>query len=346
MSLRIKNILYSILLIGSVFVVWLIRKSADAPEPVSITGETMGTSYSVKYFDEDHRNFKPAIDSLLQVFNESLSTYIPTSEISTFNQGHGFSFQLPYFLPVLEQSKKMVAATDGAFDPTVMPLVNAWGFGPDRFESVDTLAVEQALARVGFEKIKFNSDSVWKVIDGAQLDFSAIAKGYGVDVVSDFLQSKGIENVFVEIGGEVKVKGRNLQFDRRWEIAILDPNSTYVQTLVFAYAQLENQAVATSGNYFNYRESNGIKYSHSLNPKSGYPIKHQILSATIFAEDCMTADAWATAAMVMGHEKLIALLDRHPEIKVMLLYTSNTGAIASYLSPGLEPHINFNLPKK
>jgi thiamine biosynthesis lipoprotein len=116
--------------------------------------------------------------------------------------------------------------------------------------------------------------------------------------------------------------------------------------LVFAYAQLENRAVATSGNYFNYRESNGIKYSHSLNPKSGYPIKHQILSATIFADDCMTADGWATAAMVMGHEKMIALLDQHPEIKAMLLYTSNTGEIESFISSELGPVIKINPTKK
>ncbi len=345
MSIRAKNILYSILLIGSVYVVWLVRKSKK-PEPVAFTGQTMGTTYSVIYFDDEKRDLQSSVDSLLLVFNESLSTYIPTSEISRFNTGSAYKFQLPYFFPVLERSKQIVEATDGAFDPTVMPLVNAWGFGPDKFESVDTAKVESALALVGFERIQFNSDSVWKTNDGVQLDFSAIAKGYGVDVVSDFLVLKGIDNLFVEIGGEVIAKGKNLKSDRLWEIAILDPNYTYVQPLSFAYAQVDNQAVATSGNYFNYRESNGIKYSHSLNPKTGYPAKQQILSATIFADDCMTADAWATAAMVMGHEKMIELLNQHQEIKAFLLYSSNTGAIASFISPGLHTNIKINSTAK
>lgn len=342
MSLRTKNILYSILLIGAVYIVWLVRNSETHPDPIAFKGQTMGTNYSVIYFDDEERDLQASVDSLLLVFNESLSTYIATSEISRFNTGSSFKFQLPYFFPVLERSKQIVQATDGAFDPTVMPLVNAWGFGPDKFESVDTAKVESALALVGFERIQFNKDSVWKTNDGVQLDFSAIAKGYGVDVVSNFLGSKGIDNVFVEIGGEVITKGRNLKSDRLWEIAILDPNSTYVQPLSFAFAQVNNQAVATSGNYFNYRESNGIKYSHSLNPKTGYPIKHKILSATIFAKDCMTADAWATAAMVMGHEKFIEVLHQHQEIKAFLLYSSNTGAIESYISPGLHANIKIN----
>lgn len=343
MSLRTKNILYSILLIGSVYIVWLVRESKSTPEPISFTGETMGTSYSIKYFDEQQRDFQISIDSLLVAFNESLSTYITTSEISRFNQeSRGFKYQSPYFLPVLEKSKYLVGATGGAFDPTVMPLVNAWGFGPDKFEKVDTLEVEKALSLVGFERIQFNSDSVWKSKPGVELDFSAIAKGYGVDIVAAFIQAKGIENLFVEIGGEVVAKGKNLQAGRPWEIAILDPNSTYIQPLVFAYSRVENRAVATSGNYFNFRESNGIKYSHTLNPKTGYPVQHKILSATIFADDCMTADGWATAAMVLGHEKMIELLGQHPDIKVFLLYSSNTGVIETYSSPGLESTITIN----
>ncbi len=298
----------------------------------------MGTSYHITYFDHDERNLKQQIDSLLEVFNESLNTYRKDSEITEFNTGSTFKFQLPFFLPVLEQSSEIYNLSDGAFDPTVMPLVNAWGFGPGKRINPDTLQIDSIMQFVGFDKINYNRDSIWKVDNRAQLDFSAIAKGYGVDMVSAYIQSKGISNLFVEIGGEVYARGENLKLKQQWEVGILDPNSSYDNQTYKAYAQLRDRAMATSGNYFNYYEENGVKYSHTINPATGYTIRHNLLSATVFASDCMTADAWATALMVMGEKKSIEKLNKHLDIDAVLIYSSEDG-IKTYVTPGIKSFI-------
>ena len=206
MTNRAKNILYSILIFVLVYGVFKYRQWNN-DEPIEVDGSTMGTTYHIIYFDDDARNFKSSIDSLLAVFNQSLSTYIGDSEISAFNEGNSFEFNLPYFLPVLEKSRAIERTSGGAFDPTVLPLVNAWGFGQGKKIKLDSLLLDSIMQFVGLEKVKFNADSVWKEDPRVQLDFSAIAKGYGVDVVLEFLKSKGVTNMFVEIGGEVSTWG-------------------------------------------------------------------------------------------------------------------------------------------
>ena len=174
------------------------------------------------------RDLKPEIDSLLESFNQSLSTYIPESEISRFNADTVFYFDLPFFLPVLKESKRIFNATGGAFDPTVMPLVRAWGFGPDKPELPDSSKIDSLLEFIGFEKISFDENKVVKSFRGVELDLSAVAKGYAVDVVAELLTDKGIENYFIEIGGEVICKGVN---DRggTWKVGIEDPTIEIVE---------------------------------------------------------------------------------------------------------------------
>ena len=324
MTNRAKNILYSILIFVLVYGVFKYRQWNN-DEPIEVDGSTMGTTYHIIYFDDDARNFKSSIDSLLAVFNQSLSTYIGDSEISAFNEGNSFEFNLPYFLPVLEKSRAIERTSGGAFDPTVMPLVNAWGFGPGKKIKLDSLLLDSIMQFVGLEKVKFNADSVWKEDPRVQLDFSAIAKGYGVDVVLEFLKSKGVTNMFVEIGGEVSTRGQNIKLEKPWEVGILDPNSTYESQSFMAYAQLRDMAMATSGNYFNFYEENGIKYSHTIDPSTGYTIQHQLLSASVFAPDCMTADGWATALMVIGHEKAIEKLSNLDDVEAFLIYSTDEG---------------------
>lgn len=340
MSPRWKNIIYSLILITTVFIVWKYRQS-KIEAPVQIEGQTMGTTYHITYFDAKQRNLKDQIDSVLIVFNNSLNTYLPNSEITGFNTGRSLKFRLPFFLPVLEKSKEITEASAGAFDPTVMPLVNAWGFGPGKKMSPDSVQIDSIKEFVGFNKIHFNADSLWKDDNRVQLDFSAIAKGYGVDVVANFIKSQGIENVFVEIGGEITTSGKNLKLDRPWEAGILDPNSTYADQSYKAYVMLKNKAMATSGNYFNYYEENGKKYSHTIDPASGYTIQQEILSASVFAEDCMTADGWATACMVMGHKKAIEVLKNHPELDAFLIYTEGD-KVASFATEGIKPLLKIN----
>lgn len=305
----------------------------------------MGTTFHITYYDEANRNFKSSIDSLLVVFSQSLSTYIKGSEITEFNNGNAFHFKLPYFLPVLQKSVGIAQESDGAFDPTVMPLVNAWGFGPGKKMKLDSLQLDSIRQFVGIEKISFNSDSVWKDDPRVQLDFSAIAKGYGVDVVVYFLLNKGVDNLFVEIGGEVSTKGQHISSEKPWEVGILNPNSTYESQSYLAYAQLKNRAMATSGNYFNFYEEDGIKYSHTIDPASGQTIQHQLLSASVFAEDCMTADGWATAFMVMGHEKAIEKLKTLDGVEAFLIFSTDEG-LQTYLTDGISESITIKAINK
>ena len=341
MTHRTKNILYSAILFLSLFAVFMYRR-ASGPTPLMLSGSTMGTTYHITYFDEQQRDFKQSIDSLLQVFNQSLNTYLPDSEITRFNKGDSsFKFELPYFFPVLERSQQITAASQGAFDPTVMPLVNAWGFGPEKQTEPNSHQIDSILKFTGFEKIGFNKDSVWKFDPRVQLDFSAIAKGYGVDAVANLLASLGITDMFVEIGGEVVARGKNIRKEKSWEVGILDPNSTPAQQSFKAFVLLEDRALATSGNYFNYKEKDGKKYSHTIDPITGYPVQRSILSASVFASDCMTADAWATACMVMGHEQAIPLLEAQKEISAILFFTAPDGALKIYSSPALQKQITF-----
>ena len=340
MSIRTKNVIYSLVLILAIGLVWLYRQPRMTATH-KLEGATMGTTYHITYFDEKERNFQQSVDSLLLLVNKSINTYDSTAEISQFNNAaRVYVFKLPYFLPPLKKSLEVVTGSQGAYDPSVMPLVNAWGFGPKKVIRPDTAEILAKKAFVGFEKINFNNDSVWKSDPRVQLDFGGIGQGYGADVIADFLRSKGINNFFVELGGEGVAMGKNLIEDRFWEIGILDPNSDYVEQKFTALSSLKNQGFSTSGNYFNYRIVDGKKYSHTLDPVSGFPVQHELLSATVFAADCSTADAWATAFMSMGHIKGIEILKSHPELSVLFIYSSPTG-IKTYVSDAMAAEIRI-----
>jgi thiamine biosynthesis lipoprotein len=174
-----------------------------------------------------------------------------------------------------------------------------------------------------------------------QLDFGGIGQGYGADVITDFLKSKGVTNMLVELGGEGMAVGQNLKTKKAWEIGILDPNSTYENQFYKAYVSLSNQSFTTSGNYFNYREINGKKYSHTIDPFTGFPAQRPILSASIFTTDCITADAWGTAMMVMGHEKAMEIVAKHPELDVLLIYSTPGGKMETFVSPKIHPFVKL-----
>lgn len=339
MSLRWKNAIYGLLLLLVMWAVWKYRQ-AQVVQPLRLEGNTMGTTYHITYFDERKRILQSSVDSLLVVVNKSINTYDSTSEISRFNRAQrSFVFELPYFFSALTTSRVVVNGSQGAFDPTVMPLVNAWGFGPRKVERPDTAEILALRAFVGFEKISFTQDSIWKSDPRVQLDFGGIGQGFGADVIANFLRSKGIQNFFVELGGEGVASGKNLAENRFWEIGILDPESDYIEQKIKARAVLKNMAFSTSGNYFNYREVDGKKYSHTLDPVTGFPIQRALLSATVFASDCSTADAWATAFMCMGHEKGIEVVKHHPELNVLFIFSSNAG-IQTFVSDAMKADVD------
>ncbi len=328
------------LLILSIGLVWWYRAS-QRPAAIRLEGETMATTYHVTYFDERKRNFQISVDSLLVLVNKSINTYDSTSEVTQFNQSRpSFRFQLPYFREPILISSRVFAESSGAYDPTVMPLVNAWGFGPKKVVRPDTTEVLAAMQYVGFEKVNFNNDSVWKSDLRVQLDFGGIGQGYGADVIADFLRERGITDFFVELGGEGVAAGMNLEEGRLWEIGVLDPNAEYIEQKFIATAALENVAFSTSGNYFNYRIVDGKKYSHTIDPNTGFPVQRELLSATVFASGCALADAWATAFMCLGHQEGIELLSRHPELAVFFVFTSPKG-ISTYTSPGMQKYLTI-----
>ena len=331
---RKKNIIYSVVLLGALGATWLYRQAQDEPEASSylaIQGQTMGTTYAIKYEDPQQRDLKPGVDSLLEVFNQSVNHYLPDSEISRFNRQDSLQFDLPYFYPVLARSEEIVVATDSAFDPTVAPLVNAWGFGPEGGKLPDSLAVDSLRQLVGFDKIVFTDEYVAKTQPYVQLNFSAVAKGYGVDVVASYLADRGIDNMMVEIGGEVVARGVNPQGEV-WRIGIDDPGQPGQMSAAIA---LNDQAMATSGNYLNYYERDGKKYAHTIDPRTGYPVQHSLLGATVVADDCMTADAYATAFMVLGLERAKEILAQDSSLDAYLIY-DNQGNIRTFVTEGLE----------
>lgn len=347
-----KNIIYSLVLLTLVILVYSWRNQDEPKTPenedssielkINFSGQTMGTSYQVTYLDEEGRNFQAEIDSLLLVFNQSLSTYIPESELSRFNAADTLEFDLPYFREVLEASWEVFEQTDGAFDPTVGPLVNIWGFGPGGPELKDSVEIGNLLRLVGFDKINWDQNQVRKEVPGIYLDFSAIAKGQGVDVVADYLTKKGIKNLLVEIGGELVARGVNDKGEL-WKVGINRPEEEATASELYSIIALENRGMATSGNYRNFYVRDSVKISHTIDPKTGYPVNHNLLSATVLADDCMTADAYATAMMVLGPEQAIALAERMDEIDVFLIYSQADGSYGTFLSERLKPFVSFDV---
>lgn len=341
-----KNIIYSIFLLLVIFFVFLYRKNQEPPTEqheekgkVTFSGKTMGTTYRIVYLDEAEKNYKPEVDSLLEKFNQSLSTYLPDSELSKFNKNDSLAFGLPYFLPVLKKSKEVYTLTEGAFDPTVGPLVNAWGFGPEGAQAKDSISVEKILPLIGLDLISFDEKVVRKSKPGVYLDFSAIAKGYAVDIISQFLADKGIANMLVEIGGELVAKGKNDRGEL-WRVGINRPDEEGMSNDIFSVVALDNGGMATSGNYRNFYEVENIKYSHTISPFTGHPVQHGLLSATVVASDCMTADAFATAMMVLGTEKSISMMESVPGLEAFLIYNDESGNLKTFISEGLKPYVS------
>lgn len=297
---------------------WVVKQQHSMPYQHD-EGMIFGTIYHVTY--QSDQSLKENIENVLQQVDGEFSMFNDTSTVSRLNRGEH---------PVLSAMYQKVAAkaaevkqeTDGAFDVTVAPLVNAWGFG-FKHEQMPT---------------RRQVDSLLKIRN--QLDYSAIAKGYGSDVVARLLQKKGVQNFMVEIGGEVVTKGIS---EKRlpWRIGVTKPvdDSLTVQGELQTILNVTDKAMATSGNYRNFYYKGGRKFAHTIDPKTGYPVQHSLLSATVLAADCATADAYATAFMVLGIERAKAVLERHPELMAYFIYSDERGQNAVWYSPSLRDKI-------
>ena len=314
---------------------------------VKITGETMGTYYNVTFnSDLPPATIKDDIDQLLVEINAEVSTYIESSIISRLNREPDtftIAESQDHFAKNLDASSDLYETTGGYFDPTVMPLVNYWGFGytPKRAVSqVDSAAIDSMMQIVGFDRLSYRktlSALVIKPFRG-QLDFSAIAKGYGVDQVGELLTQIGVEDYYVEIGGEVLTHGQNSKGEK-WIIGINTPSSDAALTDLIEYLSLSGRGLASSGNYRNYYEVAGAKYGHTINPKTGYPEVNELLAVSVIAPDCMTADALATACMVMGYTKAKDLIASLSEVEACFFIGSEDGSINKNYSNGFIQYV-------
>ena len=308
----------------------------------TIDGFTQGTTYHIIYerdgvFGKSSSKMKDDIEAIFTAFDMSLSTYVPNSLISRINNNDTAVIIDEYFETVFRKSEEMYKASDGAFDITVGPLVNAWGFGPDKESHTDSSLIDSLLQYVGMEKVRISGKKVFKDNVGIKLDVNAIAQGYSVDVVSEFFNNKKIENYLVEIGGELRSKGAKLNSEP-WRVGVDKPyeNNLIPGENLQVILKLKDCSLATSGNYRKFYEKDGIKYSHSIDPKSGYPVMDTLLSATIVAGDCMTADAFATACMVMGFSRCMKFIQKTPGIEAYLIYSGEKGEFKIWKTEGFE----------
>ena len=340
MNNNVKNAFYTLILLTVVFAVWKFRNSPESNEVTStqksVSGQTMGTYYNVIVFDVDEIELKKQIDSLLVAFNKLYSTYDKNSWISNFNQNDSLEANAPGFDKLWEVSEEVHRLSDGGFDPTVMPLIRIWGFGPDDKKAPDSTAVEEAKQWVGLEKIVRKNGWLIKENKNVELDFSAVAKGFGVDVLSEFLSDQGFQNHFVEIGGEVRTKGVNQVTGKEWSLGIVKPEMEMTNISYYGILKASNRAVATSGNYFNYYKVGDRIYSHTIDPHTGYPEMKDILSATIIADNCAFADAAATACMVMGHKKAIEMIEKSENMEGVIIFTNAENRMEAFVSTGIS----------
>lgn len=326
----IKLAILSVIVIGLALYV---SKQRSVPFQKN-TGFVFGTVYNITY--ESDKDLQKDIEAELQKVDNSLSPFNPTSVISKINRNENVEVD-DMFAEVFNLAEKISAETDGAFDITVAPMVNAWGFGFKTGNMPGCKQLDSLRAIVGFHKVALENGRVVKKNRRTMLDCSAIAKGYGCDVVARFLQGKGIKNYMVEIGGEIVTCGVN---DQRmpWKIGVTKPtdDSLSVNEELQTVLNVTNKAMATSGNYRNFYYKNGKKYAHTIDPKTGRPVQHNILSATVLADDCATADAYATSFMVLGLDKAKKVLEKHPELMAYFIYSDKNGKNAVWFSPSMK----------
>ncbi len=300
-------------------------------------GQIFGTFYSITY--QCDNDLQKEIEAELKKVDQALSMFNKESIISKINRNEKVELN-EMFLQVFTLAQKVSQDTDGAFDITVAPLVNAWGFGFKTGDQPSVTSIDSLMSTVGYNKISLKGRQVFKENKNTMLDCSAIAKGYGSDVVAAFLKKRGIENFMVEIGGEVVTQGIS---EKRvpWRIGVTKTteDSLSIGDELQTVLNVTNKAMATSGNYRNFYYKDGKKYAHTIDPKTGYPVQHSLLSATVLANNCATADAYATSFMVMGIEKAKAVLERHPELMAYFIYSDKKGELAVWYSPSMKDKI-------
>jgi len=315
--------------------------SSGKEEYIAITGFTQGSTYSIKYGSRpsyDRDLIRSDVADILRSIDLSLSVYNDSSVISRINRNEDVSTDT-LFNEVFHRAMKISEATGGAFDITVMPLVKAWGFGPDRHKTFKPSGLDSLLNLVGYQKVELRGNRIIKSVPGLSLDLNAIAQGFTVDIICRYFDRKKIKNYVVEVGGEVRTKGT--KNGEPWRIGIDRPedNNMVPGENLQAVLKLTNKALATSGNYRKFYIENGVKYAHHIDPHTGYPTKNRVLSVSVVADECSTADGMATGFMVMGLERSIAYIENRTDIEGYIVYSDYKGNFLTWISDGLRKDI-------
>ena len=320
----------------------------NQPTQIELSGFTMGTTYNIKIIPgkasvPSIKLINQKIDSVLISVNYQMSTYLFDSEITQFNN-HESTASYPIsndFTFVVERSLYWSELTDGAFDITLVPLLYLWGFGPGQSGELGNTFPEESIVQkrrthIGYKKLTTNKSYLQKKDPYMKIDLNAIAKGYGVDAVYSLLESIGMNNIMVEIGGEVRTKGKNRK-NKPWTIAVETPDLENAGSKTISWAlSLENKAMATSGDYRNYYEIDGIRYSHEIDPRTGYPAQTGVASATVVASNCMDADALATALVIMGAESGLQLIEKLDSVEAFLIMRGENDNYRTIKSSGMK----------
>lgn len=328
----------SSLLLTSLLVVLSCTKE---PAYIENTGQAQGSTYQIKYLSPSGADFGKHIVDLFQEIDLSMSTYLPNSLISQINKGDTTVLIDKPFQEVLKRSLEIAKETDGQFDPTIGPLVRFWGFGFDEVKTdIDPDEISRIKHSTGYESIDFENNAV-TIPQDFNIDFNAIAQGFTVDYIARFLDSKNVEHYMVEVGGEVKAKGVNAK-NNYWKIGVDKPQEKIDTNERFQFIlTLQDRALATSGNYrkFWVDKETGVRYSHTIDPRTGYPARNRLLSASILGKSTMDADAYATACMVKGIEGCKELLKRHAELEGYLVFDSGDNEWGTYITPGFKEFV-------
>ena len=303
----------------------IITSCKDEVQNKHLIGNVFGTTYSVQFeAPESEVDFQEQFDKLFYIINKSMSTYQANSIISKVNRNEEVSID-SHFRKVFDASKEIYAATNGAFDPTIGVMVNAWDFGSENgIENLDVTIIDSLMLSVGFDKVERDNERIIKQHEGTVIDFNAIAKGYGVDVIANFLDTQNVESYLVEIGGEIRTKGLNLSNGNPWKIGVENPNFDGSQTVMKAIS-LTDEAMATSGTYRKFKlDDNGNKYAHIIDTKTGYSSKNNVLSVSVIAKECMIADAYATALMTMTVDEIKSFSKNDTELKLFVVFENDS----------------------
>ena len=324
-----KVIFLLFLIVGTIYII----RNNQKPY-INNRGEVFGTYYNITY--QSKTELHQEIKNVLEKVNASLSPFNRNSIITAINNNED-AVPDSMFITVFSLAQEISEKTGGAFDITVAPLVNAWGFGFKKGLPVDSMAIDSLRSLVGYKRVSLVDGKVVKQKPGTMLDCSAIAKGYGCDVVASMFDRNGIKNYMIEIGGEVVAKGNNAS-GKRWGIGINKPVDDPLASNkeLFGVVRLDGKGMATSGNYRNFRYENGKKVAHTIDPRTGYPVEHSLLSATVIADDCATADAYATSFMVMGLEKAMEICSKEKSIDAYFIYAGEDGTLKTAETEGMK----------